>query len=78
MPVRAGQWLAYLQAGMAVTQQQYERLWVTLAGMAHQPTVILLYRELNYTTPQWDTHFAPVPTVGCTTCSQCPNRVWTR
>jgi choline dehydrogenase-like flavoprotein len=33
---------------------------------------------LNRTTPHWDTHVARVPTVGCTTCSRCRNRVWTR
>jgi hypothetical protein len=46
--VREGQWLAYLHAGMAVTAQQYERLWATLAGMAPQPTVILLYNPSPY------------------------------
>ena len=41
VPVRQGQWLAYFQAGMAATQQQYKRLWVALEGMKHKPTVIL-------------------------------------
>jgi hypothetical protein len=46
--VREGQWLAYLKAGMAVTQQQYERLWAALEGMEHKPTVILLYNPTPY------------------------------
>jgi hypothetical protein len=43
-----GQWLAYLNAGMAVTQQEYERLWAALEGMEHKPTVILLYNPAPY------------------------------
>src|SRR5262249_17023888 len=34
-PVREGQWLAYVQAGLAATQRQYERLVAALAGRAH-------------------------------------------
>ena len=48
VPVRQGQWLAYFQAGMAATQQQYKRLWVALEGMKHKPTVILLYIPSPY------------------------------
>src|SRR5262249_4836639 len=47
-PVREGQWLAYVQAGMALTQQQYERLGTTLEERAHPPTVILLYNPAPY------------------------------
>ena len=48
VPVRQGQWLAYFQAGMAATQQQYKRLWATLEEMEHKPTVILLYNPSPY------------------------------
>jgi hypothetical protein len=41
--VHEGQWQAYLNAGMALTQKHYARLATTLAGMAHPPTAILLY-----------------------------------
>ena len=47
-PVREGQWLAYVHAGLAVIQQQYERLVAALAGRAHPPTVILLYNPAPY------------------------------
>ena len=42
-PVREGQWLTYVHAGLAATQRQYERLGAALAGLAHPPAVILLY-----------------------------------
>ena len=47
-PVHEGQWSAYVQAGLAATQHQYERLRATLARMEHQPTVILLYNPAPY------------------------------
>src|SRR5262249_42177039 len=47
-PVREGQWLAYVHAGLAATQRQYERLGVALAGLAHPPAVILLYNPAPY------------------------------
>jgi hypothetical protein len=46
--VRQGQWLAYLNAGLALTQHSYERLVAKLEGMAHPPTVILLYNPTVY------------------------------
>jgi hypothetical protein len=46
--VRQGQWLAYLRAGMALTQNSYERLVAKLAGMKPRPTVILLYNPTPY------------------------------
>jgi len=46
--VHEGQQLAYLNAGMALIQQQYERLGVVLEGMDHKPTVILLYNPAPY------------------------------
>src|SRR5262249_55052041 len=42
-PVREGQWLAYVHAGLAATHHQYERLGAALAGRADPPAVILLY-----------------------------------
>jgi SGNH hydrolase-like domain, acetyltransferase AlgX len=46
--MRAGQWGAYLQAGMAATRHEYERLAGALAGKATKPTVILLYNPAPY------------------------------
>jgi hypothetical protein len=48
VPVREGQWLAYVQAGIAATQQQYERLGAALEGREYKPTVILLYNPAPY------------------------------
>lgn len=48
LAIREGQWRAYLHAGMALTQRQYARLAVSLARMAHPPTVILLYNPSPY------------------------------
>ena len=42
-PVREGHWQAYVPAGLAAAQHQYERFGATLVGMERQPTVILLY-----------------------------------
>jgi hypothetical protein len=47
-PVREGQWLAYGQAGLEATQQQYERLVAALAGSAHPAAIILLYNPAPY------------------------------
>ncbi|HSX82672.1 MAG TPA: hypothetical protein VLQ80_29435 [Candidatus Saccharimonadia bacterium] len=47
-PVREGQWLTYLQAGLAATQYQYARLGAALAGMDHPPAGILLYNPSPY------------------------------
>jgi hypothetical protein len=41
--VRPAQGLAYLQAGLALTQRSYARLEAALAGVARRPTVVLLY-----------------------------------
>jgi hypothetical protein len=46
--VRQGQQLAYLNAGLALTQQSYERLVTKLDGMVQRPTVILLYNPTAY------------------------------
>jgi hypothetical protein len=46
--VRQGQWLAYLQAGMALTKHSYQRLVAKLEGMAQPPKVILLYNPTPY------------------------------
>lgn len=59
-PVRAGQWRAYLHAGLAATQQQYERLWTALQRRAHPPTVILLYNPAPYEVSR-GTRLAPQP-----------------
>jgi hypothetical protein len=48
LPIREGQGQAYLHAGMALTQKHYGRLVTALAGMAHPPTVILLYNPSPY------------------------------
>jgi hypothetical protein len=46
--VRQGQWRAYLNAGLALTQHSYGRLVAKLEGMAQRPTVILLYNPTAY------------------------------
>jgi hypothetical protein len=46
--VRQGQWSTYLKAGMALTQNTYERLMTKIEGMEHPPTVILLYHPTPY------------------------------
>ena len=46
--IRQGQWLVYLQAGMALTFQYYERLWARLAERTPKPEVILLYNPSPY------------------------------
>jgi hypothetical protein len=46
--VREGQWLAYLQAGMGLTRESYERLVARLEGMERRPSVILLYHPTPY------------------------------
>jgi hypothetical protein len=46
--VRPEQWLAYLQAGLTLTQRSYARLEEALAGSAPRPTVILLYTPSGY------------------------------
>jgi hypothetical protein len=46
--VRAGQWHAYLQSGMAATQQEYTRLATSLHPMTPRPQVILLYNPAPY------------------------------
>jgi hypothetical protein len=46
--VRQGQWHTYLQAGMALTQNTYERLVTQMERMEHPPTVILLYHPTPY------------------------------
>jgi hypothetical protein len=48
LPIRQGQWQAYLNAGMALTQKHYTRLVAALAAMTHRPTVILLYNPTLY------------------------------
>jgi hypothetical protein len=47
-PVREGQWLAYVQAGLAAVRHQYERLDAAVAEQAHPPQVILLYNPAPY------------------------------
>jgi hypothetical protein len=46
--VRQGHLLAYLQAGMALTQASYKRLVAKMEIMEHRPTVILLYNPTAY------------------------------
>jgi hypothetical protein len=63
MRVRAGQWQTYMQAGMAATRQEYERLLQSLRQMTRPPRVILLYNPAPYEVyrglgvepePRWD------------------------
>jgi hypothetical protein len=46
--VLPGQRLAYLNAGLALTQRSYQRLVTALEGMVRRPTVILLYNPTAY------------------------------
>ena len=48
LAVRDGQWQAYLNAGMALTQKHYARLMTALEEMEQPPTVILLYNPTPY------------------------------
>jgi hypothetical protein len=46
--VRQGQWFAYLNAGLVLTQNSYGRLVAKLAELAQRSTVILLYNPTAY------------------------------
>jgi hypothetical protein len=47
-PVRQGQGPAYVRAGLAVSEHEYERLMTTLAQKAKPPEVILFYNPAPY------------------------------
>jgi hypothetical protein len=48
VPIRKGQDAAFVRRGLALTQREYDRLAIALAGRAQRPEVILLYNPAPY------------------------------